>query len=453
MRPLEHPISPTDRVFFMHVPKTGGATLIQVIEEHFDECEIARWLYPSSVIEAKPDVFVEHRYFHGHVPYALIRCVLGADPVSLTMLRDPIDRFLSNWGNHQRVTKKEVPDVPQDQFEQLRRTRLDEFLLDPPSRVAPLAANFHDLHAKLLVTELDCARLRDLLPAFGDGTYVYPRPDLERAKRMLASLAFMGLTDRFQESLFLMAYTFGWAPVEEYRSVNVGPGRPRREELAPELLERLIDLNRLDLDLYDYGRQLFDTQYERMSWDLLERYGERADARLIPPPPTAVTARLLLAHYERRFVERNPVVPAVTLRFDEKISGTGWDTREHDPRHGIFRWSGPGSRATIDLPIAPGRCWLKISVAMYVTEAVLASLEVTVNDEALPLEKQRCESGAILFEGPITAQTLMRRPGCARIGFRIAHTVKPCTVITGSVDDRSLGIAVNWIEIGPARRT
>lgn len=444
---LERPIGTDDRVCFVHVPKTAGTTLIQVIEQHFDEGEIARWLYPVTVIEATPEFFRTHRYFHGHVDYRLLRSRLAGPPVALTVLREPIDRFLSQYGNHRRVSKEQVPDVPADQLDAFQRITLDEFLLDPPPLVAPLAANFQDLHAKLLVTEPEPHRWPELLPLLATGRYVYPAPALESAKQALADFAFVGLTERFQESLFLLAYTFGWLPWIEYRSLNVGAERPRSEALPRHLLDRLVELNRIDLELYDHGRRLFETRYERMSQELLEGYGRAEHARLRLPLPPDVVLDLLERHHERRFVERHPAVPALALGFDAKISGRGWQTRERDAEHGVFRWSGPGRRASLDLPISPAAdAWLKVSVAMHMTDEILESLRITVNEQPVGVDKHRSADGT-LVEGLVPRAALARRPGCARIALEVTHTVMPRTVIPGSVDDRPLGVAVNRVDL------
>src|SRR4051812_37794559 len=89
--------------FFMHVPKTAGSTLIQALEQQFDEDEIAHWLYPFRLIDASPDFFERHRYFHGHVEYAVMRALLRVRPIALTMLRHPIEQYLSQFGNHKRA--------------------------------------------------------------------------------------------------------------------------------------------------------------------------------------------------------------------------------------------------------------------------------------------------------------------------------------------------------------
>lgn len=208
-----------------------------------------------------------------------------------------------------------------------------------------------------------------------------------------------------------------------------------------------MELNRTDRELYDHGRRLFEARYELMSRELLERYGRAEHAHLRLPLPAEVVADLLETHYGQRFVGRQPAVPACTLRFDVKISGRGWQTREPDPVHGVFRWSGSGLRASVDLPLtAHADGWLKVPVVMHMREEILASLQVTVNEHVIHVRRQRSETGTRL-EGPIAQAVLARRPGGARVGFEVAQTVMPRTVILESHDDRLLGIAVNWVEI------
>jgi hypothetical protein len=43
---LECPLKENAQFFFMHIGKTAGTTLLQIVEQQFDEKEVARWLYP-----------------------------------------------------------------------------------------------------------------------------------------------------------------------------------------------------------------------------------------------------------------------------------------------------------------------------------------------------------------------------------------------------------------------
>lgn len=66
---FEHPGSENAQLFFMHIPKTGGQSLVEVIEKQFEENEIARCLYPFDLTAKPSSYFDERRYLHGHVEY------------------------------------------------------------------------------------------------------------------------------------------------------------------------------------------------------------------------------------------------------------------------------------------------------------------------------------------------------------------------------------------------
>ena len=67
----------------------------------------------------------------------------------------------------------------------------------------------------------------------------------------------MGLTEEFNLSLELMAYTFGWSSVAQPVHVNVTRNRPRVDELSSEARYRILDANQMDIALYHTARRLF----------------------------------------------------------------------------------------------------------------------------------------------------------------------------------------------------
>ena len=448
---LECPLKENTQFFFMHIGKTAGTTLLQIVEQQFDEKEVARWLYPFHLRDRPTRFFTKHRYFHGHIEYSVMCSFLPQQPVTMTMLREPVERYLSHFGSHQRLSQLENsnPEI----LNQFQQTPLDRFVSDPPEILIPLAHQFRNVQATMLAFEFQPqpGKPREELHRLIETGYMLPAPKFERARQHLDQLAFVGLTERFQDSLFLMAYTFGWVPVVEYKSLNLAPPRPSRAQLSPELVEQLNTVNQIDLAVYEYGRQLFETRYQKMSYELLERYGRRKHAHLKLPLSKEVMVELLDAHYRRRFVERNSAVPTFKFRFDRKISGWNWQVLEQDPVHGAFRWSGPGRCATLDLPLAAtSDIWLRFSVARAITEEVLASLVVKVNDEQIQVGRRRLENGATICEGYVPQAVLVARPGCVRVSFEVAKTVMPLEVIPDSEDDRLLAIAVNWVEVEPA---
>lgn len=453
---LEHPLSSDAQLFFLHIPKTAGTTLVQIIEQQFDEREIARWLYPFRLFDKPPGFFREHRYFHGHVEYAVMASFLAKPPVVMTILRDPVERYLSQFGNHQRVPLSQIPDTTSEVLNEFQHTSLRRFVYDPPEGLIPLSLNYRNMQAKMFAFELSAEAnkpLKELGMFRQSRTDIIPTPTLKQTQLRLHEFAFAGLLERFQESLFLLAYTFGWPPTVEYQSfgaANQGQ-RPRQDELELGLLEEIHSQNSLDRQLYDYAQRVFDSRLEQMGNELLERYGRGHHSHLKLPLPTEVMVELLTAHYRRRFVERNPVVQALRLEFDRKISGLNWRALEQDPVRGVFRWSGPGRCSTLDLPLASSSdVCLRFSVALAITEEVLASLVVSVNDQPVEARRYHHENGATICEAYVTKGVLALRPGCTQVRFEVSNTVMPREVIAGSEDNRLVGIALNWLEIKPA---
>ena len=450
---LEHPLKANDLLFFMHTPKTAGATLLPIVERQFDEDKIARWLYPFQLLDMPPEFFTQYLYFHGHVEYSLMRSFLPKPPVTITMLRDPVERYLSHVGNYQRAPLSQIPDTTPDIFNQFKRTSLADFVYDPPEVLVPLSRYVQNLQAKFLASEIDSEQrpLGEQKELIKTLQYNLPVPDLEQAKRRLDQFAFVGLTERFQDSLFLMAYTFGWLPITEYKSINRQQPRPQQDKLPPDLLEKINDMNSLSQQVYAYGRDIFQKRYQQMEQELLERYGRREDARLKLPLAADRIVELLEDHYRQRFIERNPTIPAIKLFFNKKIAGRNWHGQEYNETFGGTRWSGPGRCARLDLPLAIlSNVWLRVSVIAAITQEILDSLVVKVNDEPIAMRMNFSQNGARIYVGYVSQNILARQPGCTTICFEVAKTLKPADIMPENEDDRRLGIAINWVQVEPA---
>src|SRR4030095_14701020 len=72
------------------------------------------------------------------------------------------------------------------------------------------------------------------------------------AKVHLESLAFFGLKERFDDSVKLLAYTFGWPPIKMKATLNIAPSESK-PNVTPEVQALLEKTNRLDMELYQYA--------------------------------------------------------------------------------------------------------------------------------------------------------------------------------------------------------
>ena len=124
--------------------------------------------------------------------------------------------------------------------------------------------------------------------------------------------------------------------------------------------------------------------------------------------------------------------------------------RSVDERHGPFRWSGPSNVSTIDLPVLVDRdLAIRMHVLHVLDHAALDTLRLFVNSERIDLVREETESGTFRLSGivrPGPAHPVDRAP---RIAIRLEKTRRPLD--SGGTDGRRLGIAVNWIELGPAQ--
>ena len=222
-----------EALVFLHIPKTAGTTLNRIIEWQYNPLEI--FTVDPFRIRATAQRFKtfpearrrRYRVVRGHLHYG-IHEFLPQGATYVTMLREPAARLLSSY------------------FFILRR---------------PL----HPLHRKLKKRKLGVKGLIALTPnsqnlqcRFISGigkTGLCDRSTLEKAKKHLVqSFSVVGISERFQESLLLIAAKFDWR-LGYYENRKVARNRPAIEA---EVVDLIRGHNSLDVELYEFGKKLFE---------------------------------------------------------------------------------------------------------------------------------------------------------------------------------------------------
>lgn len=219
----------TPTLFFLHIPKTAGTSLYQIFAEQYPGGRLVP-AYPPFA-EGSRDAAIAAlangaEVFFGHLNFGVHR-LLGVPGRYLTMLRQPVDRVASYF-NHQRrhPHAEHYPMVS-------RGVTLQQFV----SQRVTVETNNH-------MTRMVAGYLE---PGYLDDPGV-----LERALRNLRQdFVFAGITERFDESLAMMAECLGW----ESRPPGAAPRANRTPERNRTELDldtrRLIERdNLLDLALY-----------------------------------------------------------------------------------------------------------------------------------------------------------------------------------------------------------
>lgn len=220
-------------VIFLHIPKTAGTTLNRIIEWQYNP--LAIFTMDPYRIRATPERLSKLsesrrrglRMVRGHLYYG-VHEFLPQGATYFTILREPVKRFFSSFYFIQRR-----PLHPMHRKVKTERIGVEDFI-----RLTPHRQN------------LQCAMISGIK---NDGTS--DEHMLELAKENLeTSFSVIGLSERFEESLVLMADTFGWT-IPFYENRKVSKTRPQMESSA---LEMIREHNRLDLELYEFGKNLFD---------------------------------------------------------------------------------------------------------------------------------------------------------------------------------------------------
>lgn len=201
-------------LIYLHIPKTGGTTLTNVIEQqyqqvhHYKEEDVAKLQKELQVAEA----------LCGHIPFGAHRYITRPFTY-ITMLRDPVEQVISwFYYRHQSPYLKKFPGS------------LDDYLHDDQ----------FNLTSENLQTRFIC----------GDDP-----PSFKRAKANLKNyFSVVGITELYTESLFLMKKNLNWREFT-ITKMNVNQNRPLKNDLSKATIEKIREKNHIDLKVYDYAKQ------------------------------------------------------------------------------------------------------------------------------------------------------------------------------------------------------
>jgi sulfotransferase famil protein len=273
------PLRPDQVLFYLHIPKTGGVSLYEIIDSNFAPEEILpvpnHEKVKNAFRELSPTQLAAIRYVRGHFWFGrgdqAIYDFLVPDPVTITLLRNPIDRTVSVFqfvtsNPHiwlakrvmrpgARLTEIARHPIEEGEIRALQSMNLKDFVRNPA-----VQNEIRNLQARLVVGQVPGNP-----HANGRGEYEQEgrMPDdelLELAKRRLDGFAFVGLTERFEESVVALTSRFGWPPVHHIPRLNASEEPSQRYQVPPDAREAILERTDVDAALYEHARRLFETQ-------------------------------------------------------------------------------------------------------------------------------------------------------------------------------------------------
>lgn len=224
--------------FFIHIPKTAGSSFRTMLYKQFSQEVIYPNLkdiranggsYPYR--EATLKALNSERniqFLMGHYPFAMGK-KMPESPECIVFLRDPIKRAVSNLyhlqHNNPRFKNVSARTIIEGATSQINNIHV-RFMGDWRFRPHKLFTAETELGAKAFV----------------------------RAKKNLDACAFVGFTEHFEASVKVLEQKFDWNLGRIHKKNKTSK---RREPISDDLYEKLIALNQLDIELYNYAREKY----------------------------------------------------------------------------------------------------------------------------------------------------------------------------------------------------
>lgn len=282
------PLAPNAKFLFIHVMKTGGTSIADIIAANFRASD----RYPDACVTPLPDIFArieaylfvpalvskvnalqgQLRMVRGHVPYS-VRKLLNDSYIAMTLVRDPIERTVSYLTHckryhteHHNLALEQIYDDPWFHATFIRnyQTKIfsmsaqealveDRFLAGaarlPPRQELGDESNLSN----------DVKQLRRNAPgrfalecfAASTGVIVVDEKRLQIAKENLSAVEVVGTTEQYDRFLKRLVDQYGWR-IEFIPHRHAG----EKQSISPEFLRRIELDNVYDIELYEHAKAI-----------------------------------------------------------------------------------------------------------------------------------------------------------------------------------------------------
>jgi hypothetical protein len=231
---LVMPTHVKSRLCFLHIPKAAGTSIIALMRQALGSDQVLHAESRALLWAPMEYLLCHYRAIAGHFLMRTVPDSLFERTFVFTILREPVDRLLSLYYYWRSVES--------DYGGEVGLTRQ----LDLPALLDRCESSRLWVWSNWQTYMWSGLTHRDFAPERA----------LSLAKRNLEKLAFIGFYEELETSIRDLREACGWNAAQTLPVLNVTPGRKRFDEIDADTRSRLVELNRLDSELYAHAQAL-----------------------------------------------------------------------------------------------------------------------------------------------------------------------------------------------------
>lgn len=230
-----------DTVIFLHLPRTGGTTLRDILAMQYSDLES----FENKTLTDTDNNFNHeniseksiYKLIKGHV-YFGIHEYIPQKCIYFSMMRNPVERVLSVYNYVKKRTNHQDHDyVKEKSIIEYIESRRNLMLNNAQTRL---------LAGRETALNIPYKEMND--------------NHLEIAKQNIENhFLLVGLTERFDETLLLLQHLLKWK-TPYYSIANAVKRKRKTSQLDSAIIDNIKRYNQLDLQLYDHVSALFNKQ-------------------------------------------------------------------------------------------------------------------------------------------------------------------------------------------------
>ena len=252
----------TPLVHFVHIPKTGGNTVLMILRRQYGRDKIKSTLWGPQLQKTADrgiGIFVGPRYTRADqkIWHTETAFEAGQRLAHMDVGQGSDTRVI--YGSHSEFGLNAYLPGPMVSFTFLRKPEhrvVSHYYFTVDFWNRPDSLDLYD-H---IISQIE-PNLQTLIMGgpYGVGPVPPPTEMLARARHNLKNCVGVGLTEKFDESILMLAKTLGWR-MPLYTRHMVNEKRPDIHTLPESIIARLKADNQLDKILYEDALNLFKTQ-------------------------------------------------------------------------------------------------------------------------------------------------------------------------------------------------